>query len=149
MTSNLGSSMIRENFERITPANREEIIEKTKNMVMDMLKKTIRPEFLNRIDDIIMFSPLKESEIEQIVRLQLDGVRKMLAQNGIEMNYTEEAVKSISQAGYDPEFGARPVKRVIQSKVLNQLSKDLLAGTVDKSKPIIIDAVDDSIFFRN
>jgi len=147
MTSNLGSSMIRENFERITLANREEIIEKTKNLVMDMLKKTIRPEFLNRIDDIIMFSPLKESEIEQIVRLQLDGVRKMLAQNGIEMNYTEEAVKSISQAGYDPEFGARPVKRVIQSKVLNQLSKDLLAGTVDKSKPIIIDAVDDSIFF--
>jgi len=149
MTSNLGSSMIRENFERITPVDREEIIEKTKNMVMDMLKKTIRPEFLNRIDDIIMFSPLKESEIEQIVRLQLDGVRKMLAENGIRMNYTEEALKSIAQAGFDPEFGARPVKRVIQSKVLNQLSKDLLGGTIDRSKPITIDAIDATIFFRN
>ena len=149
MTSNLGSGMIREQFERITPVNREEIIERTKNLVMDMLKNTIRPEFLNRIDDIIMFSPLKESEIEQIVRLQLDGVRKMLAENGIDMHYTEEAVKSIAQAGFDPEFGARPVKRVIQSRVLNQLSKDLLAGTIDQSKPIIIDAIDASIFFRN
>lgn len=149
MTSNLGSGMIREQFERITPVNREEIIERTKNLVMDMLKNTIRPEFLNRIDDIIMFSPLKESEIEQIVRLQLDRVRKMLAENGIDMHYTEEAVKSIAQAGFDPEFGARPVKRVIQSRVLNQLSKDLLAGTIDQSKPIIIDAIDASIFFRN
>ncbi|HBB02049.1 MAG: ATP-dependent chaperone ClpB [Bacteroidetes bacterium GWD2_45_23] len=149
MTSNLGSNMIRENFEKITPTNREEIIEKTKNLVMDMLKKTIRPEFLNRIDDIIMFSPLKESEIEQIVRIQLEGVRKMLAENGIELQFTEEALKSISVAGFDPEFGARPVKRVIQNKVLNQLSKDLLGGTLDKTRPISIDAIDDTIFFRN
>ena len=149
MTSNMGSGMIRENMERITPTNREEIIEKTKNLLMDMLKKTIRPEFLNRIDDIIMFAPLKESEIEQIVRIQLGGIRKMLAENGIELQYTEEAVKSISEAGFDPEFGARPVKRVIQNKVLNQLSKDLLAGKVDKSQAITIDAVDDNIFFRN
>ena len=149
MTSNMGSGMIRENLERITPTNREEIIEKTKNLVMDLLKKTIRPEFLNRIDDIIMFAPLKESEIEQIVRIQLGGIRKMLAENGIELQYTEEAVKSISEAGFDPEFGARPVKRVIQNKVLNQLSKDLLAGKVDKSQAITIDAVDDNIFFRN
>ena len=149
MTSNMGSNMIRENFEKITPTNREEIIEKTKNLIMDMLKKTIRPEFLNRIDDIIMFSPLKESEIEQIVRLQLGGIRKMLAENGIDLQYTEEALKSISEAGFDPEFGARPVKRVIQNRVLNQLSKDLLAGTVDKLKPITIDAIDDTIFFRN
>ena len=149
MTSNMGSNLIRENFERITPANREEIVENTKNMVLGMLKQTIRPEFLNRIDDIIMFAPLKEEEITQIVRLQLEGVHRMLAENGIELRYSEEAVKSISHAGFDPEFGARPVKRVIQRKVLNQLSKELLAGTVDKSKPIIIDAIDDTVFFKN
>jgi ATP-dependent chaperone ClpB len=149
MTSNMGSNLIRENFERITPSNREEIIENTRNLVMDMLKRTIRPEFLNRIDDIIMFSPLKENEIEQIVRLQLAGVSNMLLESGIELKYTDEALKSISAAGFDPEFGARPVKRVIQRKVLNQLSKDLLAGTVDKTKPIIIDAIDDTVFFRN
>jgi ATP-dependent Clp protease ATP-binding subunit ClpB len=149
MTSNLGSNLIRENFEKITPKNREEIIEDTKNQVMGMLKTTIRPEFLNRIDDIIVFAPLKDEEIEQIVRLQLDGVSKMLAENGITLTYTEEAVKSIAQSGYDPEFGARPVKRVIQRKVLNKLSKDILAGTVDKSKPIIIDAIDDAVFFKN
>jgi len=149
MTSNMGSSLIRENFERITPSNREEIIENTRNLVMDMLKRTIRPEFLNRIDDIIMFAPLNESEIEQIVRIQLDGVGKMLLENGIELKYTEEAVRSISIAGFDPEFGARPVKRLIQRMVLNQLSKDLLAGKVDKTKPIVIDAIDDTVFFRN
>lgn len=149
MTSNMGSNLIRENFERITPSNREEIIENTRNLVMDMLKRTIRPEFLNRIDDIIMFAPLKEDEIEQIVRIQLGTVGKMLSENGIELRYTDEAVRSISVAGFDPEFGARPVKRLIQRKVLNQLSKDLLAGKVDKTKPIVIDAIDDTIFFRN
>ena len=149
MTSNMGSSLIREHFEKITPANREEIVENTKSLVLNILKQTIRPEFLNRIDDIIMFAPLKEDEITQIVRLQLEGVRRMLSENGIELRYSDEAVKSISRAGFDPEFGARPVKRVIQRKVLNQLSKDLLAGTVDKSKPITIDAIDDTVFFRN
>lgn len=149
MTSNMGSNMIRENFEKITPSNREEIINNTRNMVMDLLKKTIRPEFLNRIDDIIMFAPLNESEIEQIVRIQLSLVGKMLLENGITLEFTDEAVRSISAAGFDPEFGARPVKRLIQRKVLNQLSKDLLAGLVDKTKPIVIDAVDDTVFFRN
>ena len=149
MTSNMGSNLIRENFERITPSNREEIIENTRNLVMDMLKRTIRPEFLNRIDDIIMFAPLKEEEIEQIVRIQLNTVGKMLSESGIELKYTDEAVRSISVAGFDPEFGARPVKRLIQRKVLNQLSKDLLAGKVDKTKPIVIDAIDDTVFFRN
>ena len=126
MTSNLGSSLIRDKFARMTSQNREEVIENTRFEVMDLLKKTIRPEFLNRIDEIIMFSPLHEKEIEQIVRLQLDGLRKMLHMNGIEMEYTTEAVKSITYEGYNPEFGARPVKRVIQRKVLNQLSKYLL-----------------------
>ncbi|MDD2246501.1 MAG: ATP-dependent chaperone ClpB [Proteiniphilum sp.] len=149
MTSNMGSELIRENFEKINRENREEIIENTKNIVMDMLKRTIRPEFLNRVDDIIMFAPLKENEIEQIVRLQLGIVGRMLKENGIELKYTDEAVHSITFAGYDPEFGARPVKRVIQRRVLNQLSKDLLAGKVDKSKPIIIDAIEDVLYFKN
>ncbi|MEA5062049.1 MAG: AAA family ATPase, partial [Petrimonas sp.] len=149
MTSNMGSNVIRENFEKITERNREEIVENTKNLVMNMLKQTIRPEFLNRIDDIIMFAPLKQDEIAQIVRIQLDNVKKMLQENGIALEYTEEAVKSISEAGYDPEFGARPVKRVIQRKVLNQLSKDILSGKVDNSKPIVIDAVDENVYFKN
>ena len=149
MTSNMGSSLIRENFEKINPENRDEIIEKTKNLVMDMMKKTIRPEFLNRIDEIIMFAPLKENEITQIVRLQLEKVKVALAESGIALKYSDEAVRSISESGYDPEFGARPVKRVIQRSVLNQLSKELLSGKVDKSKPITIDAIDDIIYFKN
>lgn len=149
MTSNLGSSIIRENFEKITEQNHDEVVENTRNVVMNLLKQTIRPEFLNRIDDIIMFAPLKLHEIAEIVRIQFNGLKKMLAENSIELEYTDEAVRSISEAGYDPEFGARPVKRVIQRNVLNQLSKDLLSGRVDKSKKIVIDAVDDHIYFRN
>lgn len=149
MTSNLGSNLIRDKFAQITPDNREEVIESTGLQVMSLLKKTIRPEFLNRIDEIIMFTPLTESEIAQIVELQLNGLKKMLHLNGIDMEYTPEAVRSIAEEGFNPEFGARPVKRVIQRKVLNQLSKDLLAGTIDKSKPIIIDAVDTVLFFKN
>ena len=149
MTSNMGSNLIRENFEKITRTNREEVIENTKNLVLAMLKQTIRPEFLNRIDEIVVFAPLKEHEIEQIVRLQLEGVGRLLAESGIQLEYTEEGLKSIAEAGFDPEFGARPVKRVIQRKVLNQLSKDLLAGTVDKTKPIVVDAIDETVFFRN
>ena len=149
MTSNLGSNLIRDKFAQITPSNREDVIEKTGLEVISLLKNTIRPEFLNRIDEIIMFTPLTESEIAQIVELQLNGLKKMLHLNGIDMEYTPEAVRSIAVEGYNPEFGARPVKRVIQRKVLNQLSKDLLSGTIDKSKPIIIDAVDDVLFFKN
>ena len=149
MTSNIGSNLIRDKFSQMTSQNREEVIEATKLKVMDLLKSTIRPEFLNRIDEIIMFSPLHKKEIKQIVELQLNGLKKMLHLNGIDMEYTNEAVESIANEGYNPEFGARPVKRVIQRKVLNQLSKDLLGNTIDKSVPIIIDAVDDTLFFRN
>ena len=149
MTSNLGSNLIRDKFAQMTSQNRESVIESTRFEVMDLLKRTIRPEFLNRIDEIIMFSPLHEKEIEQIVRLQLDELKKMLQTNGIEMEYTSEAIKSIAYEGFNPEFGARPVKRVIQRKVLNQLSKDLLGGTIDKSKPVLIDAIDDILFFKN
>lgn len=149
MTSNMGSALIRENFEKITAQNHDEVVEDTKNAVLNMLKQNIRPEFLNRIDDIIMFAPLKRDEITQIVRIQLDIVKKMLAENGLALEYTEAAVESLSAAGYDPEFGARPVKRVIQRMVLNQLSKDILASKVDNSRPIVIDAVDEHIFFKN
>ena len=150
MTSNMGSDLIRANFERLNDSNREQIIEETKNAVMEMLKVRIRPEFLNRVDEIIMFMPLTKDEIKQIVRLQLENVKKMLAENnGVQLEYTEAAVESLAEEGYDPQFGARPVKRVIQRKILNQLAKDIIAGTVDKTKPIIIDAVDDTIFFRN
>lgn len=149
MTSNIGSSLIRENFERINNSNREEIIEKSKNEVMELLKQSVRPEFLNRIDDIIMFAPLNESEIGDIVSIQLNSVKKLLAQNGITLNFTDKAVKFIAHEGYDPQFGARPVKRVIHRDVLNHLSKELLAQKVDKSKPIVIDANKDGLVFGN
>ncbi|MDR1403860.1 MAG: ATP-dependent chaperone ClpB, partial [Tannerellaceae bacterium] len=125
MTSNIGSSLIRENFEKITLQNQEKIVEQTKNEVMDLLKKTIRPEFLNRIDEIIMFTPLNEQEIRKIVTIQLEGIRKMLEQNGITLHFTSDALQFIAVKGYDPQFGARPVKRVIQKYVLNELSKQL------------------------
>ena len=149
MTSNLGSSLIRERFEHMTPENRNQVIDRTRNDVMDMLKKTIRPEFLNRIDEIIMFTPLDEEQIRQIVAMQLKGVKKMLDKNGITLEVTEAAVALLGKAGYDPEFGARPVKRAIQNMVLNQLSKDIIASKVDRNHPIIIDAEGNELVFKN
>ncbi|MDF9828700.1 ATP-dependent chaperone ClpB [Parabacteroides sp. PF5-6] len=149
MTSNMGSSLIRENFERITPDNREEVVDETKVQVLELLKKTIRPEFLNRIDEIVMFSPLDEDEIRQIVSLQLTGVKRMLAKNGFTLEFTDAAVAFISTEGFDPQFGARPVKRVIQKYVLNELSKALLAGTVQRDNPIRIDREGNELVFRN
>ncbi len=149
MTSNIGSSLIRENFEKLNDTNKDEIIEKSKNEVMELLKQNVRPEFLNRIDDIIMFAPLNETEIGEIVSIQLNGVKKLLAQNGITLNFTDAAVKYIAHEGYDPQFGARPVKRVIHRDVLNHLSKELLAQNVDRSKPITIDAKDKELVFVN
>lgn len=149
MTSNMGSSLIRENFAGITPKNHDEVVEKTKNEVLNMLKVNIRPEFLNRIDEIIMFEPLKLTEIEQVVRIQLEGVVKMLKGNGVNLEFTDEAINWIAQVGFDPEFGARPVKRVIQRMVLDVLSKQLLAGTIDKTTPIIIDMKDGELNFKN
>ena len=139
MTSNLGSSLIRENFEKMTPATHDKVVDETKIQVLELLKKTIRPEFLNRIDDIIMFTPLNEEEIRKIVSLQLNSVKKMLATNGVALDFTNEAVDFIADKGFDPQFGARPVKRVIQKYVLNELSKALLGGTVDRNRPIVID----------
>lgn len=149
MTSNMGSPLIRENFAGITPKNHDEVVEKTKKEVLDMLKVTIRPEFLNRIDEIIMFEPLNLKEIEQVVRIQLDSVVKMLKGNGVRLEFTNAAIDWIAQTGYDPEFGARPVKRVIQRMVLDPLSRQLLAGTIDKSSPIVIDMKDGELDFKN
>jgi len=149
MTSNMGSPLIRDNFAKMTPENRSETIDKTKDEVIEMLKQTIRPEFLNRIDEIIMFTPLNETEIEEIVGLQIKSIQKMLAKNGISLKVTPEALKFLAAEGYDPEFGARPVKRVIHRLILNQLSKDILAQKVDRDHPIIIDVKDGDIIFKN
>ena len=149
MTSNLGSQIIRERFEHLNAQNRAEVIEKTQNEVFNLLKAQMRPEFLNRIDEIIMFTPLDENEIAQIVRLQVSAVAKMLSKNGITLEATDVAVAFLAKAGYDPEFGARPVKRVIQNMVLNKLSKDIIAQNIDRDKPIVIDCVGDELVFRN
>ncbi|WP_289762856.1 ATP-dependent chaperone ClpB [uncultured Duncaniella sp.] len=149
MTSNMGSHVIRDNFAKMTPENRGEVIENTKNEVLELLKQQIRPEFLNRIDEIIMFTPLNEQEIEEIVGLQIKSIQRMLANNGITLKVTPEALKYLAEEGYDPEFGARPVKRVIHRMVLNQLSKDILGQKVDRDRPIVIDYDGSDIVFKN
>ncbi len=152
MTSNLGSAFIQSKFDEMKRKNdseKEKILEDTKNGVLDMLKKTIRPEFLNRIDDIIMFQPLNKEEIEQIVRLQINAVVKRLAAQEVTLHVNDDAIELIARAGFDPEFGARPVKRALQRLLLNDLSKALLAGTVDKNKTIEVSANGDSLSFRN
>lgn len=152
MTSNMGSQMIQQKLEAIANKNAEErarIIDETKSQVLDMLKKTIRPEFLNRIDDIIMFQPLTQPQIEQIVRIQIGGIQRLLKEQDVVLDVSDAAVKLVAQAGFDPEFGARPVKRALQRMLLNDLSKALLAGMVDKMKPIHVDAADDNLTFHN
>ena len=149
MTSNLGSSYIQSQFEKINDQNHNQIVEETKKEVMEMLKKTIRPEFLNRIDEIIMFQPLDKAQIKQIVRLQINGIQKMLADNGVTLQMTDEAIEFLATAGFDPEFGARPVKRAIQRYLLNDLSKKLLAQEVDRTKPIVVERSADGLKFRN
>ena len=153
MTSNLGSGYIQSQFEKLTADSsheaRETLIEETKEEVMNMLKKTIRPEFLNRIDETIMFLPLNEEEIKQVVRLQIDGVTKMLEANGVTLQLSENALNFLAHAGYNPEFGARPVKRAIQRYLLNDLSKTLLAQDIDRTRPIKVDATSDGLTFSN
>jgi ATP-dependent Clp protease ATP-binding subunit ClpB len=149
MTSNMGSSLIRDKFSHITESNRIDVVEQTRMEVLNMLRTTIRPEFLNRIDEIIMFEPLNRNEIAQVVRIQLDGIIKMLKGNGVELEFTDAAVAWIADLGYDPEFGARPVKRVIQRQVLDTLSKQLLSGNIDRTSPIVIDVKNDELDFRN
>ena len=149
MTSNEGSNIIRENFANMKEGQREEVIYKTKQDVMDLLKMKIRPEFLNRIDEIVLFTPLDKKEIQEIVDLQVKGVQKMLASNGVTLEVTKPALELLAEDGYDPEFGARPVKRTIQRMVLNQLSKDILAQKVNRDKPIKIDRKGEELVFVN
>jgi len=148
MTSNIGSDLIRENFEKINEGNRDEIIEKTKNMVFELLKQSVRPEFLNRIDETIMFRPLTKKDIRGIVELQLQEVRAMLAKQEISLNVTPEAMTWLAEEGYHPEFGARPLKRVIQKRVLNQLSKQMLLGDVQPKSKLVLDVFGDVVVFR-
>ena len=149
MTSNLGSQYIQAQFAGITPENRDHVIGDTKEKVMEMLKKTIRPEFLNRIDETIMFLPLTKEEIAQVVTLQMNAVKKMLEPQGFTLNVTPAAIGYLADEGFDPEFGARPVKRAIQRCVLNDLSKKILSDEVSREKPITIDADSNGLVFRN
>ena len=149
MTSNIGSHLIQENFDKITDKNKDSVLAKTKSEVYDLLKKTIRPEFLNRIDEVIMFEPLSRDNVAEIVKMQFEGIRGQLAEQNLRITATEEALDWLSQLGYDPQFGARPVKRVMQKQVLNELSKQLLSGKVNKDTEIILDMFDNKLVFRN
>ncbi len=149
MTSNVGSHIIQEKLQGLTAENREHVLDETKNEVFKLLKQTIRPEFLNRIDELIMFTPLSSEEIRQVVGLQLEIVRKMLLKNEIQMEISEAAVDWLAKVGYDPQFGARPIKRVIQREVLNEISKQILAGTINKENKIYIDVEGEGLVFKN
>ncbi len=149
MTSNMGSQIIQENFEDINMQKRDEVIEKTKDEVVDLLKKTIRPEFLNRIDEIIMFTPLNKQEVTKIVKLQLELLTRMLKEKNIQFSATEDAIESLTEKGFDPQYGARPIKRVIQKEVLNELSKEILAGNIVPQSEILLDSFNDKFVFRN
>jgi len=149
MTSNMGSQIIQENFEKVTEKNKDEVVEKTKDEVMVLLRQTIRPEFLNRIDEVIMFQPLMKKEIKGIIKIQLDNLKQLVAQSGINLQFSEYALDYLAENGYDPQFGARPLKRLIQKEIVNQLSKRILAGDVDKTKPVLVDVFDGVVVFRN
>ena len=149
MTSNIGSTLIRENFEKINQQNHDEMIERTKNQVFELLKQTIRPEFLNRVDELIMFAPLNEQQIKEVVRLQIDSLRKLLKEHGTELEVNEDAIQKIAEVGFDPQFGARPVKRAIQKMLLNDLSKAILSGKVKQQGGIKVDVGEEGLMFEN
>ena len=149
MTSNIGSHLIQENYDTMTAKNKDAVMAKTKTEVFELLRKSIRPEFLNRIDEVIMFEPLNRENIHKIVEIQFNGVAKLLAEQHIQISATHEAIDWLAQLGYDPQFGARPVKRVMQKQVLNELSKQILSGTIDKEKEIVLDMFDNKFVFRN
>lgn len=149
MTSNMGSTIIQDAFENVTEANRDEVVEKTKIEVVNLLKQTIRPEFLNRIDEVIMFQPLMKKEIKGIITIQLESLKQLVAKNGIELTFSDYLLDYLAENGYDPQFGARPLKRLIQKEIINQLSKKILGGTIDKTKPVLVDIFDNIVVFRN
>jgi ATP-dependent Clp protease ATP-binding subunit ClpB len=149
MTSNMGSHIIQDNFAKIEERDVEEVVENTKEQVMDLLRQTLRPEFLNRVDDVIMFRPLLRKEIKGIIKIQLQQLQQQLSQQGIELQFTDYALDYLSQRGFDPQFGARPLKRLIQKDIINMLSKKIIAGEIDKSKPFLIDVFDGVVVIRN
>ncbi len=149
MTSNMGSHIIQENFEKVDEKNKEEVVASTKSEVMVLLRQTIRPEFLNRIDEVIMFQPLMRSEIKGIIRIQLKQLQQLVAQNGIQLEFSDYAYDFLAENGYDPQMGARPLKRLIQKEIVNQLSKRILAGDIDKSKAVVVDVFDGVVVFRS
>ena len=149
MTSNMGSQIIQDNFEKVTEKNKYEVVEHTKAEVMNLLRQTIRPEFLNRIDEIIMFQPLMKKEIKGIIHIQLEALQKLVAQNGIDLHFSDYALDYLAENGYDPQLGARPLKRLIQKEIVNQLSKHILAADIDKSRPVLVDVFDGTVVFRN
>ena len=149
MTSNLGSEIIQENFKNVTDLNKEEVVESTKVEVVNLLKQTIRPEFLNRIDEVIMFQPLMKTEIKKIISIQLNDLKELVAKNGIVLQFSDYALDYLAENGYDPQFGARPLKRLIQKQIVNQLSKRILMGDIDKSAPVVVDVFDGVVVFRN
>ncbi len=149
MTSNMGSQVIQDNFENVTEANKDAVVESTKAELMQLLKQTIRPEFLNRIDEIIMFQPLMKKEIRGIISIQLNQLKELVAKNDIELIFSDYALDYLAHNGYDPQFGARPLKRLIQKEIVNQLSKRILMGDIDKSKPVLVDVFDGTVVFRN
>jgi ATP-dependent Clp protease ATP-binding subunit ClpB len=149
MTSNMGSQIIQDNFENVTEKNKEEIVEKTKAQVIEELKQTIRPEFLNRIDEVIMFQPLMKKEIKGIITIQLNELKNLVAKNGIDLQFTDYALDYLAENGYDPQFGARPLKRLIQKQVVNLLSKKILGGDIDRTVPVVVDVFDGMVVFRN
>ena len=149
MTSNMGSDIIQENFENVNENNIYQVVEKTRDEVINLLKQKIRPEFLNRIDEIIMFHPLMKNEIRGIIKIQLEQLKKMVAQSGILLEFSDYLIDFLAENGYDPQFGARPLKRLIQKEIVNKLSKKILAGDIDKLRPVLIDAFDGNVVFRN
>ncbi|MEO5967362.1 MAG: AAA family ATPase, partial [Ferruginibacter sp.] len=149
MTSNLGSHLIQENFEDVTDSNMGEVMDKTRIDVMALLKQTIRPEFLNRIDEVILFHPLMRNDIKKIIEIQLNGLKGVLKNNGIDLEFSEYALDFLAENGYDPQFGARPLKRLIQKEIINPLSKKILANDIDKEKPVLVDVFDGTVVFRN
>jgi ATP-dependent Clp protease ATP-binding subunit ClpB len=149
MTSNMGSDIIQENFSNVTEKNVEDVLERTRAEVMVRLRETVRPEFLNRVDEIILFQPLMKNEIRGIIKIQLEGLRKLVAHNGIDLKYSDYLIDFLAENGFDPQFGARPLKRLIQKELVNKLSRKILGGEVDKSHPVLADVFDNVVIFRN
>ncbi len=149
MTSNMGSQLIQAAFENVNDKNKEEVVENTKRQVMELLRQTIKPEFLNRIDEVIMFQPLMIDDIRNIIRIQLNNLKEQLAKSGVVLEFTDYALDYLAENGFDPQFGARPLKRLIQKQIVNELSKKLLSGTIDKTKPVLVDVFDGMVVFRN